>query len=97
MNCQSSEGCISLTSDGWDDHSMRSYIAVTAHYFARLAAHSSRGEKGALKLESELIGFVPAAGHHYGMTLAVTLLFVTDRAGITHKVNPSKLIAYYSH
>lgn len=85
-NCQSCIGRIALTSDGWDDHSMRSYIAVTAHYFARLPEASNRGEKGTLNINSDLIGFVPVAGHHFGMQLARTLLFVTDRAGITEKV-----------
>ena len=65
---------------------MRSYIAVTAHYCSRLTETSSCGENGELKMNSDLIGFVPVAGHHFGMQLTQTLLFITDCCGISHNV-----------
>ena len=83
---QGALGKISLTTDGWDDQSLCSFIAVTAHYLARLDQTSSCGQKGAMKLEGDLICFLPMPGHHFGTLLAKGLLFVTDRAGITNEV-----------
>ena len=86
MSLQNTVGKISLTTDGWDDKSMRAYIAVTAHYLERKIPPNDRNAKGTLKLTSALIGFLPMPGRHYGQELAKGLLFVTDRAGITEQV-----------
>ena len=74
--------------DGWDDKSMRAYIAVTAHYLTRNVLIDTRSSKadGDLTLKSALIGFLPMPGRHYGHELAKGLVFVTDRTEITEKV-----------
>jgi hypothetical protein len=78
------EGKISLTSDIWDDKSIRAYIGVTAHYIVRVKLSASRSE---LVLRASLIGFLPIPGKHRGQDIAKSLVYVTDRAKITDKVH----------
>jgi len=86
---QSTEGKISLTADGWDNKSMQAFLAVTAHYIRRVSVPNAKHGRGALKLETGLVAFLPTPGRHTGKILADCLLKITDRAKITGRVSRS--------
>jgi hypothetical protein len=66
---------------------MRAYCGVTAHYIVRgKSSGNCSNSKGDLILRGSLIGFLPVPGRHCGQDLAKSLLYVTDRAGISAKV-----------
>jgi len=73
-------GRVSLMVDTWSDQSYNSYLAVTAHWVAQVNRTS------ALQLKTALIAFHCLEQGHTGMMLAVTLMHLLDRAGITLKV-----------
>ena len=73
-------GEISLTTDIWSDQNRKSYLAITAHWIAKLEGTTS------LQLKASLIAFYRLHGGHDGEALAETVLQLLDRAGITVKV-----------
>jgi hypothetical protein len=77
---QAAVGQISTTMDIWSDENLRPYLAMTAHWIARLAGTTS------LQLKAALIVFHRLRGNHDGETLATAVLQLLDRAGITVKV-----------
>jgi hypothetical protein len=78
---QDAAGRISFTTDTWSDQNRRSYLAITAHWIAKV--------KGTTALQSKvaLIAFHRLSGRHDGKTLARTVLHLMDRANITMKVS----------
>ncbi|GJJ10160.1 hypothetical protein Clacol_004386 [Clathrus columnatus] len=84
LEMKGSEGKILLTSDLWDDKSMKAYAGVMAHYAVQIK--SGTCGKGDLILQASLIGFLPIPGKHRGQDIARSLLFVMDRAGISDKI-----------
>jgi hypothetical protein len=77
---QAAVGQISSTMDIWSDDNLRPYMALTAHWIARVTGTSS------LQLKAALIAFHRLRGNHDGETLAGAVLQLLDRAGITGKV-----------
>lgn len=77
---QKALGRISFTADIWSDKSRRSYLAITAHWMAKVEEVSS------FKLKVALIAFQRLGGRHDGESLALTVLSLLDRAGVTTKV-----------
>ena len=74
-------GRISFTADIWTDQSMRSFLAITAHWIA------SGGPTGTtLQLRSALIGFSCLEGGHDGLTVARAAYRVLERVGVLDKV-----------
>ena len=73
-------GCVSLTADTWSDQLYNSYLAVTTHWVAQVDGTS------ALQLKTALIAFHCLEQGHTRTALAVTLMHLLDRAGITLKV-----------
>ena len=73
-------GHVSLTADTWSDQSYNSYLAVTAHWVAQVDGTL------ALQLKTVLIAFHCLEQGHTGQTLAITVMHLLDRAGITLKV-----------
>ena len=59
---------------------MESYLALTAHWIA-LDAPSGR-----LSLKAALIGFHRLKKKHTGINIAITIIHLLDRAGVTLKV-----------
>jgi hypothetical protein len=66
--------------DTWSDQNRWSYLAMTAHWIARLK------EMGALQLQVALIAFHCLRIGHNGKSLANIAISLLDRAGITVKV-----------
>ena len=66
--------------DIWSDQRRRSYLAITAHWIAKVEGTSS------LQLKAALIAFHLLRENHTGKTLANTVTHLLDRAGITVKV-----------
>lgn len=77
---QHAVGRVSFTSDIWSDKNRRSYLAITAHWIAKLEGTSS------LQLKAALIAFHRLLGSHDGASLAKVVLHLLDRAGVTVKV-----------
>ena len=73
-------GRVSITADTWSDQSYKSYLAVTAHWVAEVEGTSS------LQLKTALIAFHRLREGHTGRSLAKTMMYLLDRAGITLKV-----------
>jgi len=73
-------GRVSFTMDMWSDNPLRSYLAITGHWIARVEGTSS------LQLESALIAFHQVRQDHSGESLANIVLRLLDRAGVTLKV-----------
>lgn len=80
---QAAQGKVSFTSDLWSDSNLRPFMALTAHWIAK-ADHIS-----ALVLKVALIGFHHVPGSHTGELLALVILHLLDRAGVTEKVSVS--------
>jgi hypothetical protein len=66
--------------DIWSDPNLQSYMAITAHWIARIKSTSS------LQLKAALIAFHRLRVDHDGESLATTVLMLLDRAGVTVKV-----------
>jgi hypothetical protein len=77
---QNALGLISFTCDIWSDQTRQPFLAITAHWVASVVGTS------ALKLKSALIAFHQLSGHHTGKLLAMALIGLLDRAGVTSKV-----------
>jgi hypothetical protein len=77
---QASKGQVSITADVWSDQNLRPFLAMTAHWVAKV-----EGGTG-LQLKTALIAFHRLEGRHDGKTLAEVVLQLLDRAQITVKV-----------
>lgn len=75
-------GQISFTTDIWSDQNRRPYLAITAHWIARIDS----GATTSLQLKASLIAFHCLRGSHDGESLAATIIKLLDRAEITVKV-----------
>lgn len=73
-------GLVSFTMDIWSDQRLQSFLAITAHWIAKVEGTS------ALQLKSALIAFHKLRGSHSGKSLSKTVMHLLDRAGITVKV-----------
>ena len=71
-------GQISITADVWSDQNRRPFLAMTAHWIAKV--------EGTLQLKATLIAFHFLHGRHDGKTLAEAVLKLLDRAEITLRV-----------
>ena len=80
---QQSCGRISFTADAWSSLNISSYLALTAHWIS-LDQSTKR-----LRLRAALIGFHRLKTKHTGINVAKTILYLLDRANITHKVRAS--------
>ena len=74
-------GQISFTMDIWSDHNRRPFLAITAHWIAKVEGTT------ALQLKTALIAFHRLRGRHDGKTLAETVLRLLDKAQVTVKVS----------
>lgn len=72
--------------DMWTDPNMSPFMAVTAHWMEGETMKTASTEFVALRLRSELIGFVNVPERHTGEHLAEAFLSVIDRLRITYKV-----------
>src|SRR5216684_3165961 len=73
-------GWVSFTMDIWSDQNLQSYLAMTAHWIAKVE------QTDGLKLRTVLIAFHCLTGRHDRKSLAEIILHLLDRAGITGKV-----------
>jgi len=73
-------GQVSITADVWSDQNRQPFLAMTAHWIAKVEGTTS------LQLEMALIAFHRLRGRHDGKTLAETVVKLLDRAQITVKV-----------
>lgn len=76
---QRSVGRISLTMDLWSDDSLRSFMAITAH-FCKL------DNEGDLRLETQLLAFRHVETDHRGLSLAKVFFDILREYGITEKI-----------
>lgn len=74
---QESVGRISLTVDIWSNKSLRSFLAVTAHWIGH--------KNSKLDLRATLLGFHLLKKKHSGKNIAQTILHLLKRAGIEKK------------
>src|SRR5713226_4581775 len=77
---QASMGQISITMDVWSDQNRQPFLAMMAHWVAKVKGTT------ALQLKTALIAFHRLGGRHDGKTLAETVMKLLDRAQITVKV-----------
>ena len=77
---QASMGQISITADVWSNQNLQPFLAMTAHWIAKVEGTT------ALQLKTALIAFHRLHGRHDGKTLAETVMKLLDRAQITVKV-----------
>jgi hypothetical protein len=73
-------GQISITADVWSDQNRHPFLAMMAHWIAKVEG------TGALQLKTALIAFHHLRGQHDGKTLAENVIKLLDRAQITVKV-----------
>jgi len=73
-------GQISFTADIWSNQDWVSYLAMTAHWIARVEKNST------LHLKCALITFHYLHKRHMGKSLAKTVIHLLDRVGVTLKV-----------
>jgi len=73
-------GQVLFTLDLWSDQGIQPFLAITAHWVARVNGTSS------LQLKTSLIVFHRVRHNHSGRSLAQTVLYLLDRAGVTMKV-----------
>lgn len=83
---QKALGKISYTMDMWSDPNLSPFMAVTAHWIEGETIQTVSSEFVALRLRSELVGFVNVPVRHTGEHLAEAFLSVIDRLHITYKV-----------
>lgn len=72
---------MSFTADIWSSDSRRPYLAVTAHWIQAMNPETQSN----LQMRSGLLAFHRIRGRHTGQSLARTLLYLLDRAGVTVK------------
>lgn len=87
---QDALGQVSFTTDIWSDQNRRSFLAITAHWIAKVAGTSS------LQLKVAVIAFQRLQGHHDGVSLGTTILGLLDRAGVTLKVRRQRLRSMFT-
>ena len=80
LNQWESCGQISFTADVWANGNLAAFLALTAHWI------SSDKQLGSLSLRAMLIGFHRLKKKHTGRNIARTILYLLDRANVTHKV-----------
>lgn len=73
-------GQVSFTADIWSDQNRAAYLAMTAHWIAKVE------ETSTLYLKGALIAFHRLRKRHTGKSLAKTVMHLLDRADITLKV-----------
>lgn len=73
-------GQVSFTADIWTDQCSRSYLALTAHWIAKVERTTS------LELKTALIAFHRLPGKHDGKAIAEAVIALLDRARVTVKV-----------
>ena len=73
-------GQVSFTMDTWSDQNRQPYLAMTAHWIAKVEHIDT------LRLRTVLIAFHHLESRHDGKLLADVVLCLLDRAGITLKV-----------
>jgi hypothetical protein len=73
-------GQVSFTADIWSNQALAAYLAMTAHWIAKVE------ETGTLALKGALISFHRLRNKHTGKSLARTVLHLLDRADVTIKV-----------
>jgi hypothetical protein len=78
---QNAMGQILFTCNVWSDQNQQSFLAITAHWIARV------GQTSSLELKMALIVFQGLSGSHTGELLADTVLTLLDRAIATNKVS----------
>src|SRR5258708_8054336 len=81
-------GQVSFTMDIWSDQNLQSYLAMTAHWIARVE------QTNGLKLRTVLITFHCLTGRHDRKLLAKIVLHLLDRAGITSKVHSVTALSF---
>lgn len=84
-------GQVSFTADIWSDQNRRPFLAITAHWIAKVEGTT------ALQLKTALIAFQRLYGRHDGETLAETVLKLLDRVEITVKVRLLRVAAIMMH
>jgi hypothetical protein len=77
---QASMGKVSVTMDIWSDQNLRPFLAMTAHWVAKVEGTTT------FQLKTALIAFHRLRGRHDGKTLAETVMDILDRAEMTSKV-----------
>ena len=77
---QNAAGQVSLTTDIWSDQNRQPYLAITAHWIAKIE------DTTALKPMVALIAFHRVRGRHDGKSLGKTIMELLDRAKITVNV-----------
>ncbi|KAJ8581509.1 hypothetical protein M405DRAFT_751700 [Rhizopogon salebrosus TDB-379] len=73
-------GQVSFTADIWSNQALAAYLAMTAHWIAKVE------ETGTLALKGALTSFHRICNKHTGKSLARTVLHLLDRADVTIKV-----------
>jgi hypothetical protein len=73
-------GQVSFTADIWSNQARVAYLAMTAHWIAKME------ETNTLYLKCSLIAFHRLRKKHTGKSLARTVLHLLDRADVTLKV-----------
>ena len=81
---QKSVGKISFTMDIWSDQNRRLFLALMAHWIAKVGGNCSA--TGPLQLKAVLIAFHQLSGSHDGVSLANATIQLLDRADITLNV-----------
>jgi len=69
--------------DIWSDQNLQPFLAMTAHWIAKI------NSMNALQFKKALIAFHWVQGRHNANSLAVTTLALLDRADVTIKVRPA--------
>jgi hypothetical protein len=97
QHIQNAVGRVSFTMDVWSSKNSQPYLAITAHYIARVGLEGTTS----LRLKASLIAFHRICGTHDGVSLARTVIDLLDRAGVTVKVgfyitHEHRLIQHYS-
>ena len=85
---QNSVRRISFTTNIWSDQNLQPFLALTAHWIAKIESMD------ALQFKKALIAFHRVRGRHDADSLAVTTLALLDRADVTLKVRPVDIDAF---
>jgi hypothetical protein len=76
MYIQNAIGHVLFTTDLWSNQNRKSYLALTAHWIARV------DDMASLQLKMSLIGFHHLHGGHDGKLVAKAIIGLLDRAGV---------------
>lgn len=72
--------------DIWSNQNLAPYLAITAHWIARVGEGRSGSRTTSLRLKTALVAFHRLTGSHDGASLAQAVLQLLDRAQVTLKV-----------